>query len=377
MKRKKIARFHYRRWLMAAALVLALLTAGSSATFAWFTATDGKQNHFQTGRITDGTATLYELFREPKEWVPGQEVIKNVGVANVGELPVLARISFEEILDKFTSVYSAKNHVLTGTEVPIVFTNDAIYTTANGWYTPASLPAANGGPLAIDSTVTAGLGAAAASTLLVRGQRLSATSNNYGYNFVFWYVVPSGPYAGKKQAARADFYVEDVSGVLTLKMAPGSQKFYAYDGRAKTEAMWANFPATLKHTSAAVTTPSLPLTANTVRSVLDSKIKLAYDELTATPTSKKWVYNPDDGYFYYIGLIPPGSISPLLLKSVTLDATADDSYGEMKFDLYVVMQAIQPTKDALTSPIGWGMNGASPASAAIIAKLQADGCFQF
>ncbi|MDR3314403.1 MAG: SipW-dependent-type signal peptide-containing protein [Oscillospiraceae bacterium] len=362
---------HRKSIVLALAAVMAVVIAVTGSTFAWFTATDAKKNHFETAKISDGTATLYEVFKEPKEWLPDQEVIKNVGASNTGSNDILVRISFEEVLDKLTSEAKAKStHYATG-EVPVEF-DDASYTVANGWISLADALIADP-TLSVDTDVATELGPDAYSTILVKTQTINPGSvtgtESTGYSFVFWYPIsaPGTLYDGLKQSAKADLYIDESTDHTSkvLKVAAGSAKFYSFDGRGVTDTAWAAFVA--PQTSAAV---ALGTAAELVNSHLDALIHFNYDALSATPETDKWFYNEDDGFFYFIGHVEPGTISPLLLESVTLDASANSQYTSMLFDLYVNLEAIQPLESAVTAASGWNVS-----NTAILNALTAAGAY--
>jgi hypothetical protein len=63
----------------------------------------------------------------------------------------------------------------------------------------------------------------------------------------------------------------------------------------------------------------------------------------------KWVYNPEDGWFYYIGLLKPGSETTGLLDAVYLDRAAESDYSELRFNLSPKMEAIQNIPQAFVA----------------------------
>ncbi|MDR1464100.1 MAG: hypothetical protein LBJ11_02205 [Oscillospiraceae bacterium] len=377
-----------RKIIVALALVLAVATAITGSTFAWFTATDGKQNHFETASITDGSVTLYELFREPYDWTPGQEIKKDVGVNNVGRNAVLARISFEEALTKPIGSVQHNNAPYVAGQVPVQadVTAYAVGTGATDWKTVASRA---------DFTFTNSaafiddVGAAAAATLEVKEIITPATATSLEqrtFSFYFWNPIASTDpsFGGKNQSAQANFRATDkldpITGALigfNLEYVDNSAVFYAYDSLSSTAKAWGKIDYTGALTPA-VTTLSFPnTTAGVATSTLDSLIQLKYDATSTdwtAPTANKWYYNIEDGWFYFIGLIPSGTISPLLLNGVKLDGAADESYASLIYDLYVNMEAIQPIKDAMSSTTGggWSLNTTVGSEGAkIIAALDA------
>lgn len=360
---------HRKSIVIALAAVMAVVIAVTGSTFAWFTATDGRKNHFETAKITDGTATLFEIFKSPDEWMPDQEVLKNVAAANSGANDILVRISFEEFLDKVDGFVKKSATPCTDAQLPVLF--DSTPFTGADWDTAAAAG------LTIDPAVTTALGSAI-SNLKVKTVVVNpgAPDEKTSYAFVFWYDVPtSNTYstrigAGAKQAGRADLYVEDVAGVPTL-MINGTAQFSYYDGRVQSSSAWAAFDAPQISPAATVASPAAAAIGYSQLDATNKYLQLIFaTTLTATPTANNWCYNPDDGFFYFIGVVAPGTISPYLLNSVKLDENAGSDYADMDYDLYVNLEAIQPIKNAVTATSGWGLT-----NTAILNALDAAGVY--
>ncbi|MCL2301133.1 MAG: hypothetical protein FWC27_13405 [Firmicutes bacterium] len=340
-------------------LFVALVTG---STFAWFTAFDSKDNKMDTPQF--GDVSIAEVFLEPKSWIPGQEITKEVGVKNMGELDALVRIAFEELLDKYTGPSQAGAAPLSAGQTPVLF-DSAKYTSANGWLPPASLG------LTVDPALTTALQGA---TLMVRKMEITTAAPagedpSNGYGFVIWYPIPSGTYAGQAQAAYADLYLDGT----VIKYA-GAPVFYSYPARAVISIAWANLADPQLSPAAPVASPA-PTAAQSAYSALDPDLLFGYDQIAATPTPGKWFYNQDDGYFYFIGKVEPNKVSPKLLSSVTMSTAADSSHVELKYSLLVNSEAIQNYETAMTSANGWGMNPGAPNTAAIIAGMIAANAF--
>ena len=76
-----------RKVLGASCILAALIIAGSS--FAWFTSKDEVTNRLSAS-ANYGTA-FAEDFTPPENWIPGQEVNKDVGVVNTGNVDAYVR----------------------------------------------------------------------------------------------------------------------------------------------------------------------------------------------------------------------------------------------------------------------------------------------
>jgi hypothetical protein len=306
-----------------------------SASFAWFTSKDSVKNHLETARITDGSASIVEVFTPPTEWIPGQSVTKQVSVANNGTGDVLVRVSFEELLRRLKLPAEASGAPLdvSSDDIPQLF-NAAPYLE-NPW-------------AAADSTLTVtGL----PSGVTVKTQAVTEGGKT-SYAFVALYKIPSGTYADQYQRVTADYAVDGTE--LTVS----NVKYWAFSGMTEEKAAWADFEN--PRTSAIPTTPRREAAA--IGSALTGEaIRLSYIDTdsvkAAEPAAGKWWYNPADGFFYYIGKLASGAITNPLLDKLTLDGSADDSYSGMEFDLFVNMEAIQNTREAITALNGWNLTG--------------------
>ncbi|MDR0530979.1 MAG: hypothetical protein LBG83_02810 [Oscillospiraceae bacterium] len=126
--------------VLVLAIVLAIATAVSGATFAWFTAADNVVNRMQTGSFSGGDVQIVETFDPSDPLTPGVEVNKDVSAINVSGTDVTAfvRISFAEALTLaahdgqpvgIDSLYTAG--ALASGQLPQLFNTDA-YVDATG-----------------------------------------------------------------------------------------------------------------------------------------------------------------------------------------------------------------------------------------------------
>jgi len=102
-----------RKVLGASCILAALIIAGSS--FAWFTSKDEVTNRLSAS--ANYGVTIAEDFTPPENWVPGQEINKDVGVVNTGNVDAFTRVWLEgemNVLNKKTSTVAA-SAVPTGT----------------------------------------------------------------------------------------------------------------------------------------------------------------------------------------------------------------------------------------------------------------------
>lgn len=334
--------------ILALAAVMAIVIAVTGSTFAWFTATDARDNHFETAKITSGTATIFEVFKSPDEWMPDQDIIKEVGAVNSGASPILVRISFEEYLDKLTSDAKKFTTPLSGDQVPVIFDDSEFTKPTSDWEV---FPGTTG--LHLSAAAIAALGSTGEVLVI---EQTNATGDK-AYGFVVYANVAYGDTSPKpivKQAAIGDFTVDADAKEVNVS----NLQYFAFDKREQKSLAWADLtdPQILTYTDGIVdfATPIGGGAAKTLYSQLDAnplkqniQLKYSTDVVNTTPTTGKWFFNEDDGFFYFIAYLEPGQISPLLLTSVYLDKDAGGEYSSMIYDLYVNMEAVQPLESAV------------------------------
>ena len=330
-----------KSWILAGALALALVTM-LAATFAWFSSSDSVTNKLAT---KDGLAnvSIQETFIPPDDWKPGQTVTKEVAIANTGTAPALARVSFNELLGVSTLMSPAPStswDASSTTTAPQLFDTTA-YTQAP-WvvYTP--------GDAAIGNVVVNGIPAGV--TVYVNYVKAGTNgSSQDSWAFAACAPITSGPLAGSAQAVNYQQSWDQTTKTMTLS----NVTFNTYALTSSGAIDWtAVLPATTdigySQAEAALNAAGAPTGGN-----YDKNLVLNYNDAAVDntqPTAGKWYYNPADGYFYYCGVVAPGTITPNLLSSLLLDPAADSAYyANMEFDLTVNSQALQATKDALAA----------------------------
>ncbi|MBO1305298.1 hypothetical protein JZO70_03935 [Enterococcus sp. 669A] len=93
-----------------------------------------------------------------------------------------------------------------------------------------------------------------------------------------------------------------------------------------------------------------------------SEIRVGYGTAmtnVATLADNSWVYNADDGWFYYTVPLKSGETTPDLLKKLVFESTMGVEYTNASFDLVVKMEAVQATEEALTDSAGWNLGDGS------------------
>ncbi|MEO1769946.1 hypothetical protein [Candidatus Enterococcus ferrettii] len=109
----------------------------------------------------------------------------------------------------------------------------------------------------------------------------------------------------------------------------------------------------------------------------ESEIRIGYSaDVTdvATLGNDKWVYNKDDGWFYYTVPVKSGETTKNLLEKLVFESGMGTEYTNASYDLVVKMEAVQANADALTDSAGWELGGGSTPTGdtlAIVNKLKA------
>ena len=94
----------------------------------------------------------------------------------------------------------------------------------------------------------------------------------------------------------------------------------------------------------------------------ESHIRIGYSaDITDTTTldNEKWVYNADDGWFYYTVPVKSGETTKNLLEKLIYEKDMGVEYTNASYDLVVKMEAVQANAEALTDSAGWNLGGGS------------------
>jgi hypothetical protein len=325
-------------------IILALVIA-LSATFAWLTSTTSRINHFENKgyAIDDGSVVVNETFTPDEDWEIGETVDKDVSITNAGSVPVLARVSFEELLNILGN------------------NGDVSYRDSDDVSPLGNLIEANVDvlPYAGWTTLNAPTYDAALSGYSVPSGTVIKKAPS-GDTLVAW--LPYGS-AGKSQSVKVRGHV--VSGTA-IELTEKVQLAYWTEGTDAYDS-WANGSGGSRILNSAwasyLTTPgdtrTIPTATATAVSQLSAYITYAYgaDINNTTPTADKWYYNAADGFFYYIGIIAPGTSSAKLLDSVTLASSANKAFLQVSYDLSVTVESIEAVQAAIGDSAGWNLSG--------------------
>jgi len=109
MKKQNKKSAREKRVLTASIAVASVILAGS--TFAWFTSTDEVTNRLSAS--AEYGVAIAESFQPPENWVPGQEINKDAGAVNTGNVDAFVRMYLDGSMrllqqNKSTALDSAK-----------------------------------------------------------------------------------------------------------------------------------------------------------------------------------------------------------------------------------------------------------------------------
>ena len=324
-----------KKWTVAAASLA--IIAALAGTFAWFTSQDSVKNEFET-EIAGNDVEIVETFIPPKDWKPGQDVKKEVAVANTGNYKSLIRVSLTETLEKLANPSAQFAAVSDFGTVPaesylFKFSGDTTGYNQSTLATPVS-GTVNGQTL----------------TLKVFEKDIPKNGESRFQYISYWEDTTGNKYYSK---------LGTVSRAADGKITPAISQI-KYVDLART-------PGTAQDWRTTPYNPTITISGGkaSVSSITDDKIKLNFVNLTNNPTEEgKWYYNTADGYFYYIGVVAPQNQTAMLLESVTLDQDADNTYSKLKYDLDVNAEGIQAIAEAAGST-SWAGAGTTPNTALV------------
>lgn len=403
-----------KKRMLAAGSALALIAA-VSGTFAWISAQDQKINRVSTAAIKDGSVTVVENW-QPKPIIPGTDATKEVAVTNTGTLPVYVRVAYEEVLKSLTnkgaSVTRAVGFGAVDPETPDPETPDPD-TRALTDDVPVEF---DGAKYINDATFTdvtaqvkdsAGVALPAGVQVWAKGSvTVDPVTGEEAVTFDYAMFYEYDTTAHKYQAMKSNVNVVTAaanSAVNTWQLVATEALYEVYaDGYKYTVANWANsslegasaeataikasllgstgtkYNVTYDYTADALgltlPTQATPGTGNKAPTTAEAQsevqtdtealgksgiqIKYGPDMVNTTDiANNKWVYNKEDGYFYFTSPLPTGDTTPDLLKKLVFTNEVGTEFTNATFDLIVKMESIQGTKEALGDSADWSLQG--------------------
>lgn len=327
-KRKKTAK--QKRILIASLLIAAAITVGG--TFAWFTSQDEVTN--QLSASSNYGVSITESFTPPSQWTPGQEVNKDVGAVNTGNVDAFVRLSISNTMDLIT---------LTASDTAPTTSNNSGYVTLEDAEVTA-LQA--GGVLAgawkdsstkIEVTNTDGTAFQPETTGLyffMRDIDINDADNTHSYEYKGYYYDNGTYYALNSIVASgtsADGSLTNIPSVTyqvkqTVTVKPTLEFVEATSGDNAA-------PAYIKATYDNGT-------SNDTKDDIIINIKLADD------WDKNWDKSTDGLTYYYAKLLKSGGKAEDLITAVELDkGVSQDAYYEFDYNLKISLDSVQVTSD--------------------------------
>ncbi|WP_297960793.1 BsaA family SipW-dependent biofilm matrix protein [uncultured Ruminococcus sp.] len=332
-----------KKVLIGALGIAAVIAAGS--TFAWFTSSDEVTNRLTAS--ADYGVSITETFTPPEEWLPGQEINKDVAAVNTGNLSALVKLEFEGAL---TLKAEGDGVAVSGFASADKDTLDKL-TAAD----VASLQA--GGYLAVapEGVTTGIVGTDFDATdddvpglyLFRREIKVDDETTTYDYS---GYYYDGDDYYGLQtiddvdsdgNAVRTVDVLRDKGDTLTeaditgIKLKNFEEKVIPADD---SQISW-NYDKVYTDNVAILTYHPTGAT-NTAKDIV---INVNLTNLGNGNTANEWQYLNEKG-FYYTNDVEPGEATNKLIDSVSLDESVQaGAYTNMDFDLTVKLNSVQVT----------------------------------
>ncbi|MGY3747806.1 hypothetical protein ACWN8P_11155 [Vagococcus salmoninarum] len=381
MKKGTDKKTNKRKKVMAVA-ASASLCALMLGTFAWDVYKAEKENKFGNA-LVGGSIEIEEIFEDP-HMTPGKELKKQVKLVNTSSSDVFARASFEEsmkILQNAGPNDPNKKHVTSLDATTLLpTTNDkAIPIVLDvGYYVKQA--AANTDPTVgwADITATtkadgAVLDAGVQVFAKLNVQTITSSTGDKEYKV-------TGEYVAYRAFDIANSNMGEISKNIVVKLPGTTDKVALSAGPATKEQFKINFD---KHTGTisgydmidfgydfydglkpaeehnwagdvalfGLVGDTHPAVKDT--SAVDPLITLGYNaSVEAAPTPNKWVYNAEDGYFYFLKVLTPEDQTDEFLATVALDASAGTEYAYLDYSLHIEGQAVLVNKAAVEAEFG-------------------------
>lgn len=316
MTKKKTSK--EKRILVASLLIAAAITVGG--TFAWFTSQDEVTNRLTAS--ADYGVSITETFTPPEDWVPGQEINKDVGAVNTGSVSAFVKLT---VSNAMTLTYAEDTDTAPATDTK---DNYVILSTSN----PDEKTAIQaGGYLAYTSADGVDVG--------ISGTAYTPTNSGI---YIFRRSIDVTQDADTKEITEtfeyAGYYFDGTDYYKLSNIAKSGDTYtYKYAAK-KTEVV----TPTLAYDS---TNNRISATYSRDNSTTDDDIVI-YINL-ATDAATNWTYGGDNSIFYLNQILAPGATSPNLIDNVVLaDTTKASAYLNFDYDLNISLDSIQAVYDA-------------------------------
>lgn len=303
-----------QRKLMVMSVVVALLIV-IGGTFAWFTSKDEVTNHL----AADGKygVSITETFKPTDNWVPGQEITKDVKSINTGNIDAFVRLNLASKL--------AVNGLETTTEAPtadaqnyVTLTEaEAVALQAGGY---RYVEAEKGWEAIESSTLRPKEG------LNVFHRQISVDTDGTTYEYVGYYYKNNTYYAVELSGNEAGGFTHEYL-TETAKEIGANDVTMDYSKVTEGNKIVVTYNGGTSGTTTDKTADDIIINVN-----LDKD------------WSTYWTFDATNKWFYYNEVVKPGATTESLVTSMELDSTvSNEAYRSFTFDLTVGLESVQAT----------------------------------
>ena len=295
-----------KRILKAAIAVALLIVVGG--TFAWFTSKDEVTNRLTASQ--NYGVSITETFEPDDNWIPGQDINKDVSVVNTGDIDAFVKVSLANSLN------------LTIRDVTETAPDDESASAEYVTLSDDEVKALQAGAQLVSKENDA---------LQVYQRSISDNKAEY----VGYYVTGTGDstkYYAVELTKNADGNGNDkfTAQYVIKKAGTSVEPTLNYDALASGDVITATYAGKDE-------------TANTADDIIIN-IKLVEG------WSDNWTYNSGDNAFYYNKILASGKTSEKLIDALELDSSVtEEAYSEFTYDLTVNLNSIQATADAIVT----------------------------
>lgn len=330
-KNQKTAR--QKRVLIASLLIAAAITVGG--TFAWFTSQDEVTN--QLSASSNYGVSITESFTPPSQWTPGQEVNKDVGAVNTGNVDAFVRLSISNTMDLIT---------LAASDTAPTTSNNSGYVTLED----AEVTALQAGG------VLAGAWDASSTKIDVTNTDGTAFKPTATGLYFFMRDIDIGNDTDKTHTYEYEGYYYDNGTYYALN------SISVADGSTSADGSLTKMPSVTYQIKQTVTVePTLEFVDATAGgNATPAYIKATYDNGTSGDAkddiiinikltddwNTHWDKSTDGLTYYYAKLLESGGKAEDLITAVELDkGVSQDAYYEFDYNLKISLDSVQVTSD--------------------------------
>lgn len=354
-----------RRHVLLTSCIMAALIVGGS-TFAWFTSRDDVVNKLSATSNYDVVAV--EDFTPPSNWVPGQEVDKDVKVTNTGNVDafVKATITGNLVLTKLTdSAKVSEDNLKKAIELNTVSDDQVkakqaggklVYSPSTTGYNQDNLETTTGVTVANTENATDVNSSTFTPTqtgyYIFARETTQSTSDGTTKSVTYdgYYVVKGTGGAADKfydiEVKTVGSEIYTVSALIRQKETvtiPNDQFTYSLDGT--NDILTAKYDPDYNPTSGGA------VPENDGDEIIIDIALTNVGDWTENVTEPATSVDPSDtngkaAAFYYNKILESGTTTPEFITSVTLNSSVtEDAFFAMDYNLKVTVQSAQVTDD--------------------------------